>query len=90
MIQKPLVDVLDLMGLACTGDMPFNPPAGMKALVAGLQYKFLSRSNCVDISGSDLSPHIPPALPRTDLTKAVTTDIPTLALTGLNDTQTLT
>jgi amidase len=90
MIQMPLIDVLDLMGLACTGDMPFNPPAGMKAVVAGLKYKFLARSNGVDTSGSDLSPHMPPPPPRTDLTKAITTDIPTLALIGLNDTQTLT
>lgn len=89
-IYKPLVDVLDLMVVACTEDMPFNSPEGMKAVVNGLKFKFLAQSSYVDTTAYDLCPYVPPALPRPDFHEAVTSDIPTLVLSGFNDTQTST
>lgn len=89
-IYKPLVDVLDLMVVACTEDMPFNSPEGMKKVVEGLKFKFLEQSTYVDPTTYELCPYITPALPRPDFHEAVTSDIPTLVMYGFNDTQTST
>ena len=89
-IYKPMVDILDLMVVACTEDMPFNSREGMQAVVDGLTFTWLAGSTYVDTSAYDLCPYIPPALPRPDFHEAVTSDIPTLVLYGYNDTQTST
>ncbi len=89
-IYKPLVDVLDLMVVACTEDMPFNSPDGMKTVVEGLKFKFLEKSAYVDGTTFSLCPYVTPALPRPDFHDAVRSDIPSLVLFGFNDTQTST
>jgi pimeloyl-ACP methyl ester carboxylesterase len=89
-IYKPLVDVLDLMVVACTEDMPFNSMEGMQTVVDGLKFKWLAQSTYVDTSAYELCPYVSPRLPRPDFHEAVTSDIPTLVLYGYNDTQTST
>ncbi len=42
-IYKPIVDMLDLMVVACTEDIPFNTPEQMQAVVDGLKFKFLAK-----------------------------------------------
>lgn len=85
---KPIVDLMDLMVVACQEDMPFNSLEGMKAVVSGLRYPFLAASTYVDTTPYDVCAFLPPALPRPDFHEAVTSDLPTLVLYGLNDTQT--
>lgn len=87
---KPIVDLLDLMVVACTEDIPFNSREGMQAVVDGLKFKFLSRSSNVDDSLYQLCPFIPPALPFSGFHDPVQSDIPTLVMYGFNDTQTST
>lgn len=87
---KPIVDLLDLMVVACTEDVPFNSREGMQAVVDGLKFRFLSKSSNVDDSLYQLCPYIPPALPFPGFHDAVTSDIPTLVMYGFNDTQTST
>jgi pimeloyl-ACP methyl ester carboxylesterase len=87
-IYRPFVEVLDLMVVACTEDMPFNSAEGMNAVVAGLKFPWLAKSSYVDTSPYELCRYIDPVLPRPDFHEAVTSDIPTLVLYGFNDTQT--
>ena len=89
-IYKPLVDVLDLMVVACTEDVPFNSREGMQKVVDGLKFKFLAKSTYVDGSTYDLCTYLPPSLPTPGFHDAVTSDIPTMVLYGFNDTQTST
>ncbi|EEW24285.1 alpha/beta fold hydrolase [Rhodobacter ferrooxidans] len=89
-LYKPIVDMLDLMVVACTEDIPFNTRETMQQVVDGLKFKFLAKSDNVDGSIYDLCPYIPPALPFPGFHDAVTSDIPTLVLYGFNDTQTST
>lgn len=89
-IYKPLVDVLDLMVVACTEDVPFNSREGMQKVVDGLKFKFLAKSTYVDSSTYDLCTYLPPSLPTPGFHDAVTSDIPTMVLYGFNDTQTST
>lgn len=87
---RPIVDLLDLMVVACTEDIPFNSREGMQAVVDGLKFPFLAQSSNVDDSLYRLCPFIPPALPFPGFHDPVTSDIPTLVLYGFNDTQTST
>jgi pimeloyl-ACP methyl ester carboxylesterase len=89
-IYRPIVDMLDLMVVACTEDVPFNTLGQMQAVVDGLKFKFLAKSDNVDDSLYQLCPHIPPALPFPGFHDAVKSDIPTLVMYGFNDTQTST
>jgi pimeloyl-ACP methyl ester carboxylesterase len=89
-IYKPIVDMLDLMVVACTEDVPFNTREQMQAVVDGLKFKFLAKSDNVDDSLYQLCPFIPPALPFPGFHDAVKSDIPTLVMYGFNDTQTST
>ncbi len=87
---KPIIEVLDLMIVACTEDVPFNTRETMQQVVDGLKFKFLAKSDNVDDSLYQLCPYIPPALPIPGFHDAVTSDIPTLVMYGFNDTQTST
>ncbi len=89
-IYKPVVDMLDLMVVACTEDIPFNTGDQMQAVVDGLKFKFLAKSDNVDDSLYQLCPYIPPALPIPGFHEPVKSDIPTLVMYGFNDTQTST
>lgn len=89
-IYKPIVDMLDLMVVACTEDIPFNSREQMQAVVDGLKFKFLAKSSNVDDSLYQLCPYITPALPFPGFHDAVKSDIPTLVMYGFNDTQTST
>jgi pimeloyl-ACP methyl ester carboxylesterase len=89
-LYKPIIDILDLMVIACTEDVPFNSREGMQAVVDGLKFKFLAKSSNVDDTLYQLCPYIAPALPFPDFHEAVTSDIPTLVMYGFNDTQTST
>jgi pimeloyl-ACP methyl ester carboxylesterase len=89
-IYKPLVDVLDLMVVACTEDTPFNSREGMQKVVDGLKFRFLAQSTYVDTTTYDLCAYLPPALPSPGFHDPVTSDIPTLVMYGFNDTQTST
>lgn len=89
-LYKPIIEILDLMVIACTEDIPFNSREGMQAVVDGLKFKFLAKSENVDDSLYKLCPYIPPALPFPGFHEAVKSDIPTLVLYGFNDTQTST
>lgn len=88
--MKPIVDILDLMVVACQEDMPFNSREGMQAVVAGLDYPFLAQSSYVDGTAFDICQFLPPALPTPGFHDPVRSDIPTLVLYGWNDTQTAT
>ncbi len=89
-LYKPIIDMLDLMVVACTEDIPFNTRETMLQVVDGLKFKFLAKSDNVDGSIYDLCAFIPPALPTPGFHDAVTSDIPSLVLYGFNDTQTST
>lgn len=87
---KPIIDILDLMVVACTEDLPFNSREGMQAVVDGLKFRFLAKSSNVDDTLYQLCPYIPPALPFPGFHDPVTSDIPSLVMYGFNDTQTAT
>jgi pimeloyl-ACP methyl ester carboxylesterase len=89
-IYKPIVDMLDLMVVACTEDVPFNTREQMQTVVDGLKFRFLAKSDNVDDSLYQLCPFIPPALPFPGFHDPVRSDIPTLVMYGFNDTQTST
>jgi pimeloyl-ACP methyl ester carboxylesterase len=89
-LYKPIVEVLDLMVVACTEDVPFNSREQMQEVVDGLKFKFLAKSSNVDDSLYQLCPYIPSALPFPGFHDAVKSDIPTLVMYGFNDTQTST
>lgn len=81
-LYKPIVEVLDLMVVACTEDVPFNTREQMKAVVDGLKFKFLAKSSNVDDSLYQLCPYTPAALPFPGFHDAVKSDIPTLVKYG--------
>lgn len=89
-LYKPIIDILDLMVVACTEDLPFNSRDGMEAIVDGLKFKFLAQSSNVDDTLYQLCPYIPSALPFPGFHDPVESDIPTLVMYGFNDTQTST
>jgi pimeloyl-ACP methyl ester carboxylesterase len=89
-IYKPIVDMLDLIVVACTEDVPFNTREQMQTVVDGLKFRFLAKSDNVDDSLYQLCPFIPPALPFPGFHDPVRSDIPTLVMYGFNDTQTST
>lgn len=89
-LYQPIIEILDLMVVACTEDLPFNSREGMQAVVEGLKFRFLANSDNVDDTLYQLCPFIPPALPFPGFHDAVTSDIPTLVMYGFNDTQTST
>jgi pimeloyl-ACP methyl ester carboxylesterase len=83
----PMVGLLDLMVIACQEQMPFNSAEGYAAFNATLKWPWLTMSNKADVTMYTLCPLLPPA-PRPGFLTQVSSDIPTLVVYGLNDTQT--
>jgi len=82
-----IVFLLDLMVIACQEDFPFNSRAGFDAYNATLKWPWLMASAKADTSAYEICPMFTPA-PRAGFLEPVKSDIPTLVLYGLNDTQT--
>jgi pimeloyl-ACP methyl ester carboxylesterase len=82
-----IMGLLDLMVIACQEQMPFNSAEGFAAYNATLKWPWLTLSNKADSSMYGLCPLLPPA-PRPEFLTPVFSDIPTMVVYGLNDTQT--
>jgi pimeloyl-ACP methyl ester carboxylesterase len=83
----PMVGFFDLMVTACQEQMPFNTIEGFNAYNATLKWPWLALSNKADSSMYGLCQLLPPA-PRPEFLTPVSSDIPTMVVYGLNDTQT--
>lgn len=83
----PMVGFFDLMVIACQEQMPFNTIEGYSAYNAALKWPWLTLSNKADTSMYSLCQLLPPA-PRPEFLTPVSSDIPTMVVYGLNDTQT--
>jgi pimeloyl-ACP methyl ester carboxylesterase len=83
----PMLVPLDLMVIACQEQMPFNTIEGYNAYNATLKWPWLTLSNKADSSMYSLCQLLPPA-PRPEFLTPVSSDIPTMVVYGLNDTQT--
>ena len=82
-----VVFAIDLMVIACQEQLPFNSPEGFAAYNATLKWPWLTISNKADSSIYGMCALLPPA-PRPDFLTPVSSDIPTMVVYGLNDTQT--
>ncbi len=83
----PMVGLFDLIVIACQEQLPFNSREGYAAYNATLKWPWLTLSNKADTTVYDMCALLPPA-PRPDFLTPVSSDIPTLVVYGLNDTQT--
>jgi pimeloyl-ACP methyl ester carboxylesterase len=83
----PMVGFFDLMVIACQEQMPFNTLEGYNAYNATLKWPWLTLSNKADTSMYAYCQLLPPA-PRPEFLTPVSSDIPTMVVYGLNDTQT--
>jgi pimeloyl-ACP methyl ester carboxylesterase len=83
----PMMVPLDLMVIACQEQMPFNTIEGYNAYNATLKWPWLIQSNKADPSMYGICQLLPPA-PRPEFLTPVSSDIPTMVVYGLNDTQT--
>jgi pimeloyl-ACP methyl ester carboxylesterase len=83
----PMVGFFDLMVIACQEQMPFNTIEGYNAYNATLKWPWLTLSNKADPSMYGFCQLLPPA-PRPEFLTPVSSDIPTMVVYGLNDTQT--
>ncbi len=83
----PMVGFFDLMVIACQEQLPFNSREGYDAYNATLKWPWLTQSNKADTTIYDLCQLLPPA-PRPEFLTPVVSDIPTMVVYGLNDTQT--
>jgi pimeloyl-ACP methyl ester carboxylesterase len=82
-----MVMVLDLMVIACQEQFPFNSFEGFTAYNATLKWPWLTMSNKADAQMYGICQLLPPA-PRPEFLTPVSSDIPTMVVYGLNDTQT--
>lgn len=82
-----IVMVLDLMVIACQEQLPFNSIEGFAAYNETLKWPWLTVSNKADTQIYGMCPLLPPA-PRPEFLTPVSSDIPTMVVYGLNDTQT--
>lgn len=83
----PMVGFFDLLVIACQEQMPFNTLEGYNAYNATLKWPWLTLSNKADTSMYGYCQLLPPA-PRPEFLTPVSSDIPTIVVYGLNDTQT--
>jgi pimeloyl-ACP methyl ester carboxylesterase len=83
----PMVGYFDLILIACQEQVPFNTREGYDAFNAALKWPWLTLSNKADTTVYDMCSLLPPA-PRPEFLTPVTSDIPTMVVYGLNDTQT--
>ena len=82
-----MVGFFDLMVIACQEQIPFNTIEGYAAYNATLKWPWLTLSNKADTTIYSICPLLPPA-PRPEFLTPVSSDIPTMVVYGLNDTQT--
>jgi pimeloyl-ACP methyl ester carboxylesterase len=82
-----MVGFFDLMVIACQEQIPFNTIEGYAAYNATLKWPWLTLSNKADTTIYNICPLLPPA-PRPEFLTSVSSDIPTMVVYGLNDTQT--
>ena len=82
-----MVGFFDLMVIACQEQIPFNTIEGYAAYNATLKWPWLTLSNKADTTIYNICPLLPPA-PRPEFLTPVSSDIPTMVVYGLNDTQT--
>jgi pimeloyl-ACP methyl ester carboxylesterase len=82
------VMVIDLMVIACQESMPFNSREGYDAFNATLRWPWLTLSNKADPSIYAQCDMLMPPAPRPEFWDPVSSEIPTLVVYGLNDTQT--
>ena len=82
-----MVGFFDLMVTACQEQIPFNTIEGYAAYNATLKWPWLTLSNKADTTIYNICPLLPPA-PRPEFLTPVSSDIPTMVVYGLNDTQT--
>jgi pimeloyl-ACP methyl ester carboxylesterase len=83
----PMVGFFDLMVIACQEQLPFNSREGYDAYNATLKWPWLTLSNKADTTIYDMCSLLPPA-PRPEFLTPISSDIPTMVVYGLNDTQT--
>ncbi len=84
---KNTVFFFDLLVIACQEQVPFNSLEGFNAYNATLKWPWLTLSNKADTSIYNTCQLLEPA-PRPEFLKPVSSDIPTMVVYGLNDTQT--
>ena len=82
-----MVGFFDLMVIACQEQIPFNTAEGYAAYNATLKWPWLTLSNKADTTIYEMCPLLQPA-PRPEFLTSVSSDIPTMVVYGLNDTQT--
>ena len=82
------VMLIDLMVIACQESMPFNSREGYDAFNATLRWPWLTLSNKADPAIYAQCDMLLPPAPRPEFWEPVSSDIPTLVVYGLNDTQT--
>lgn len=86
---KALDMAIDLSLIACQEDMPYNSKAGADAFNNSIKFKFLTESSMAQSEIYGVCTMLPPS-PIPGFHDPVTSDLPTLVLYGLNDTQTST
>jgi pimeloyl-ACP methyl ester carboxylesterase len=84
----PMVGYFDLIVIACQEQLPFNTREGYDAFNAALKWPWLTLSGKADTTLYDLCPALLPPAPRPEFLTPVSSDIPTMVVYGLNDTQT--
>jgi pimeloyl-ACP methyl ester carboxylesterase len=84
----PMVGYFDLIVIACQEQLPFNSREGYDAFNAALKWPWLKLSNKADTTLYDLCPPLLAPAPRPEFLTPVSSDIPTMVVYGLNDTQT--
>jgi pimeloyl-ACP methyl ester carboxylesterase len=83
----PMMGFFDLIVIACQEQLPFNSREGYDAYNATLKWPWLTLSNKADTTVYDMC-QLLPAAPRPEFLTPVSSDIPTMVVYGLNDTQT--
>jgi pimeloyl-ACP methyl ester carboxylesterase len=84
----PMVGYFDLIVIACQEQLPFNSREGYDAFNATLKWPWLTLSSKADTTLYDLCPLLLAPAPRPEFLTPVVSDIPTMVVYGLNDTQT--
>jgi pimeloyl-ACP methyl ester carboxylesterase len=84
----PMVGYFDLIVIACQEQLPFNSREGYDAFNATLKWPWLTLSGKADTTLYDLCPPLLAPAPRPEFLLPVSSDIPTMVVYGLNDTQT--
>lgn len=82
-----MVGAIDLFVVACQESLPFNSREGFEAYNASVKFPFLARGAAAQAQMFDICDLFVP-VPRDGQHAPVKSDIPTLVLYGLNDTQT--